>query len=119
MVPGLTAAWVLLFAHMLVEATASSLLSSPNHPVAGFIMIDIFESGFYGQLAAFAVLVTLLNVIIAGTILVIGQSRGATGRLNRRTGWFRTAFGSRSPLADVPQTGMAPTPIEPRSFGPG
>jgi len=103
MVPGLTAAWVLLFAHMLTEVTASSLLASPNHPVAGFIMLDIFESGFYGQLAAFAVLITVINVTVAGTILVIGNSRGATGRLNKRRGWLRKLLdAARSAREELP-----------------
>ncbi|GAB3061573.1 iron ABC transporter permease [Intrasporangium mesophilum] len=114
MVPGLSAAWVLLFAHMLGEATASSLLSSPNHPVAGFIMIDIFESGFYGQLAAFAVLVGVINFVVAGTVLVIGQSRGATGRLNKRQRWWRRLFRSKSGLRDLEQSGFAASGVDAR-----
>jgi len=60
MLPGMVSGAALVFVLILGELTASYLLAGVRFPVAGFVIIDIWESGQFGELAALATSVTLL-----------------------------------------------------------
>ena len=69
--PGLISGWSLLFVLMAGELTASSMLAGARSPVIGFAILDIWEAGTPGPLAAIACGFTLLTstVILASTLL--------------------------------------------------
>ncbi|WP_108461475.1 ABC transporter permease [Devosia naphthalenivorans] len=64
MSPGLIAGWGLLFVLMAGELTAASILANARAPVVGFVILEIFESGSYGTLAALASVVSLLSAVV-------------------------------------------------------
>lgn len=72
--PGLVSGWALLFVLMAGELTASALLAGTRNPVVGFVILDIWEQGTFGALAALAFSFTL----ITSTIVLIAT------RLSRR-----------------------------------
>lgn len=65
--PGLVAGWALLFVLMAGELTASALLAGTRNPVIGFVLLDIWEQGTFGALAALAFSFT----IVTSTIVLI------------------------------------------------
>jgi iron(III) transport system permease protein len=75
MSPGLIAGWGLLFVLMAGELTAASILANARTPVAGFIILEIFESGSYGLLAALAAVVSLLSATVISTVMFFSVRR--------------------------------------------
>jgi iron(III) transport system permease protein len=71
MSPGLVAGWGLLFVMMTGELTAASLLANARTPVVGFMILEIFESGTYGPLAALATIVRLMSAIVITGVTVL------------------------------------------------
>lgn len=77
MSPGLIAGWGLLFVLMVGELTAASMLSSTRTPVVGFVILDIFEAGSYGQLGALATVVSLLSATVVTGMMYLTLRRTA------------------------------------------
>ncbi|MCC7425390.1 MAG: iron ABC transporter permease [Alphaproteobacteria bacterium] len=73
--PGLIAGWALLFVLMAGELTASSLLAGVGTAVIGFVILDIWEQGTFGSLAAIAGTYTL----ITATIVLVAMRFGRGG----------------------------------------
>jgi iron(III) transport system permease protein len=64
--PGMLSGAALVFVLMIGELTASSMLAGVRYPVIGFVIIDIWESGQFGELAAVATTITVLaSAVIA------------------------------------------------------
>ncbi len=69
--PGLIAGWGLLFVLMAGELTASSMLAGAGSPVIGFAILDVWEAGTPGPLAAMACGFTLLtSMVVVSSALV-------------------------------------------------
>jgi iron(III) transport system permease protein len=75
MLPGLIGGWALLFVLMAGELTASSLLAGVGTPVIGFVILDIWEQGTFGQLAALAGTYTLLTSLVVLVAVRFGRGR--------------------------------------------
>jgi iron(III) transport system permease protein len=75
MLPGLAAAWVLLFVMMSGEITASSMLAGTGNPVVGFVVLDLWSNGSYTDLAAYGALMSLLNSTVV--LLTLRFTRAA------------------------------------------
>ncbi len=71
MLPDLIAGWALLFLWMFGEVNASIILASTRNPVVGMQVYNLYEQGFFGKLAALAILVLLIGgiVVTAATLL--------------------------------------------------
>ena len=67
MLPGLAAGWALIFAHTVGELTASVMLAGPHNPVMGYVIMTIYQSGTYSQLAVLAIVIAVMS---AATVLV-------------------------------------------------
>jgi iron(III) transport system permease protein len=80
MAPGLAAGWVLLFVLTLSELSASSMLAGSTNPVVGFVILRIYENGSYGELAAFAGLITLVNICAVLLVTRVARSSSMTPR---------------------------------------
>lgn len=81
MIPGMTAAWALLFVLIMGDLTVSALLSGTNQPVIGFVILVIWENGTYSQLSALALAVTVLSVVVVSILMFVSRRLGH-GRAN-------------------------------------
>jgi iron(III) transport system permease protein len=70
-VPGFVSGWALLFVLTAGELTASSLLAGIRNPVVGFVLLDIWEQGTFGTLAALAFTFTLITstIVLIATLI--------------------------------------------------
>ncbi|MBP2294964.1 ABC transporter permease [Azospirillum rugosum] len=75
MLPGLAAGWIILFVQMSGDLTASALLGGTNNPVIGQTLLDLWENGSFPQLAALAVIITVLDCAVV--LLVLRYFRGS------------------------------------------
>lgn len=82
-VPGLVAGWALLFVRMFSDLTASVMLAGPSTPVIGFRILNIYQNGSFGTLAALTLVVTLIASVTVITLLALSS------RANRK--WRGTA----------------------------
>jgi len=82
--PGLVAGWVMVFVLAAGDLTASVMLASGSSPVISFVMLDLSASGTRGQVAALGTLITLVNVVIGGAVLLVGQQLGRRVGVRRR-----------------------------------
>ena len=71
MAPGLLAGWTMLFVLIAGDITASSMLAGSRNPVAGFVILDIWTSGSFPPLAAFAVIITLAMTLVVIASLML------------------------------------------------
>lgn len=61
--PGMIAGWVIVFSHAITEVTVSSLLSGVRNVTVGRLIIDYLESGSFPQLAAVAIVITVVTAV--------------------------------------------------------
>ncbi|WP_173934441.1 iron ABC transporter permease [Chelativorans sp. Marseille-P2723] len=66
--PGMLSGAALVFVLMIGELTASSMLAGVRYPVIGFVIIDIWESGQFGELAAVATTITVLASAVIASV---------------------------------------------------
>lgn len=72
--PGLISGWALAFVLISGDLEAAVLLASTKTPVIGFVIVDVWEYGTYGAMAAFVGIVTILKaLVVVGLILVARQ----------------------------------------------
>jgi iron(III) transport system permease protein len=77
MLPDLIAGWALLFLWMFGEFNASVILSGVNTPVVGLQMYNLYEQGFYGRLAALAIVVLVIcTAVVAAATFIARLIRG-------------------------------------------
>ena len=79
MLPGLAAGWAMVFVHMMGDLSASALLAGLKNPVIGFAILEIWEMGSFGLLAAFSTVMCLVitSVVLLMLWLVGNRGRGA------------------------------------------
>jgi iron(III) transport system permease protein len=68
MTPGMVAGWALVFVLMSGDITASALLAGTRNPVIGFVILDIWEQGTFGSLAALA---SSFVVVTSSVVLLV------------------------------------------------
>jgi iron(III) transport system permease protein len=81
--PGLIGGWSILFVLIAGDVTISQLLAGIHTPVFGFTLIERWFSGTFPQLAALAMMITVVNCVIVSLALFVGRGRGAVGRVQR------------------------------------
>lgn len=71
--PGLVAGWTLVYVHMMGDLSAAALLAGINNPVIGFAILETWENGSFGLLAAFSsLMVAVISIVVILTISVFG-----------------------------------------------
>ncbi|WP_157571588.1 ABC transporter permease [Nocardioides alkalitolerans] len=88
MLPGLTSGWAFLFVLVAGDVTVASLLAGTGNPVAGFVILDLYNTGTYPPLAALAVVTTALTTVVVSIALGLARwqrSRTTGGSTRRRT----------------------------------
>ncbi len=74
-IPGLLSAWALLFVLFAGEVAASTMLAGAQTPVIGFVLVEIWENGTVGPMAAFATVVTLITSSAVLLLVLLGRQR--------------------------------------------
>ena len=72
-VPGFVAGWAIIFVHMMGDLSAAALLSGINNPVIGFAILAIWETGTFGVLAAFSMILCVINIAVIGAMMGVGK----------------------------------------------
>jgi iron(III) transport system permease protein len=80
--PAMVAGWAFLFARMAGDLTVTALLGSPGNVTVGFLLLQTFHNGSFGQLAPIAIVLTLVSSIVV--IAVISITNGWSRRRNRQ-----------------------------------
>jgi iron(III) transport system permease protein len=68
---GIVAGWTIVFVHMMGDLSAAALLAGLRNPVIGFAILEIWETGSFGLLAAFSIIMCLVNLVVVGTMMLI------------------------------------------------
>lgn len=68
--PGFVAGWTLVFVQMMGDLSASAILAGLKTPVIGFAMLEIWEAGTFGTLAAFSAILCLINLAVVGAMML-------------------------------------------------
>lgn len=71
--PGFVAGWAIVFVHMMGDLSAAALLAGIRNPVVGFAILSIWEAGTFGVLAAFSMMLCLINIGVIGAMLGLGR----------------------------------------------
>jgi iron(III) transport system permease protein len=73
--PGLLAAWALLFVVMAGDLELSVMLASAQTPVVGFDLLNLWNHGSYPNVAALGSLIALSSTAIVGSIVLFSRWR--------------------------------------------
>lgn len=73
--PGIIGGWALVFVLVSGDLEAAALLATTNTPVIGFVIVDIWEYGNYGQMAAFVGVVTVIKGFLVGLLILLSRQR--------------------------------------------
>lgn len=68
--PGIVAGWTIVFVHMMGDLSAAALLAGLRNPVIGFAILEIWETGSFGLLAAFSIAMCLVNCAVVCTMML-------------------------------------------------
>jgi iron(III) transport system permease protein len=68
--PGFVAGWTLVFVQIMGDLSASAILAGLRTPVIGFAMLEIWEAGTFGTLAAFSAILCVLNLVVVGAMMI-------------------------------------------------
>lgn len=71
--PGFIAGWAIVFVHMMGDLSAAALLAGIKNPVVGFAILSIWEAGTFGVLAAFSIMLCVINIVVIATMLGVGR----------------------------------------------
>jgi len=79
--PAMVAGWAYLFARIAGDLAVTALLGSPSNVTVGYLMLQTFHNGSFGQLAPIAIVLTVVSTVVV--IGVIAISNGWSRRRNR------------------------------------
>ena len=85
MLPGMLAAWALVFVRIIGDLSLAVLLGTGRTAVIGYLLLDVFEQGTFGSVAALSLLMTLIAVPIVLTMLWLGVPRWKRKNRRRKT----------------------------------
>ena len=81
---GLAAGWALLFVRCVGDLTASSILAGPGNPVVGWKILQVYNDGFFSEMAALSVMLVLVSGSVVVTVLALTKRRGRAPTFSRR-----------------------------------
>lgn len=71
--PGFVAGTAIVFVHMMGDLSAAVLLAGPSNPVVGFAVMSIWEAGTFGTLAAFSIVLCVINMAVVAAMFGLGH----------------------------------------------
>jgi iron(III) transport system permease protein len=69
--PGILAGWAIVFVHMMGDTSAAAILAGIGSPVIGFAILEIWETGSFGSLAALSTILCVINIAVLAVIGLI------------------------------------------------
>lgn len=69
--PGLIAAWILFFVHIVSDVNASAILAGTKNPVVGSTLVELYEGGSQPQVAALATVLSLVSLVFVTASLLV------------------------------------------------
>jgi len=73
--PGIFAAWALVLVRIVGDLSLAVMLATPNTAVVGFLLIDVWEAGSFGVVAALSLIMTAMTVPVVMVMLWLGRPR--------------------------------------------
>jgi iron(III) transport system permease protein len=71
MLPGLAAGWALVFVRVIADLEVSSILAGTGNPVIGFQILGMFTNAYFSQLAALALMLTVISCVVLAVVLLV------------------------------------------------
>lgn len=71
--PGFIAGAAIVFVHMMGDLSAAALLAGIRNPVVGFAILSIWEAGTFGVLAAFSMMLCIVNIVVIAVMFGFGR----------------------------------------------
>lgn len=103
MLPGIFAAWALVFVRIIGDLSLAVLLGTGRTAVIGYVLLDVFEQGTFGSVAALSLLMTAIAIPIVLLMLWLGVPRWRRKGLS-----FRIRRGGQEvSVADPADVGIA------------
>lgn len=84
-IPGVFAAWALVFVRVISDLEVSVLLGTGGTPVVGFVMLDVYDQGSVGIVATLALFMTIITAVVILIMLRLGQPRWRRSRPSKAT----------------------------------
>ncbi len=72
--PAMVAGWAFLFARMAGDLTVTAILGSPSNVTMGYLIMQIFHNGSYGQLAPIAIIITVVSSVVVIAVIAISNT---------------------------------------------
>ena len=66
------------------DLTASSILAGPGNPVVGWKILQVYNDGFFSEMAALSVMLVLVSGSVVVTVLALTKRRGRMPIFSRR-----------------------------------
>ena len=66
------------------DLTASSILAGPANPVIGWKILQVYNDGFFSEMAALSVMLVLISGTFVVTVLTLASESGPARRLLTR-----------------------------------
>lgn len=82
--PAMVAGWAYLFARMAGDLTVTAILAGPGNVTVGFLLLQTYQNGSYGQLAPLAVVLTLISAAVVITVITFANRWGRRTRTKVR-----------------------------------
>lgn len=82
MTSGLMAGWAIVFAFVMGDLNVAGILSGPQNPVVGYVLLGVFGNGegTYSQAASLGFVLTLAGSIVVSVALILGRPRFGRSR---------------------------------------
>jgi iron(III) transport system permease protein len=77
--PSLAAGFLLMYVLISGETNVSLILASTQHPVVGFVMLDLFNFASFPIVASFALVITVVNLVCIAVFMKILSGRRRFG----------------------------------------
>ena len=71
LIPGLLAAWALVFVRVVGDVEAASILAGTRNNVVGFRILEVYTYGSYGAMAGLGIFITGVTILVLAVILLL------------------------------------------------
>lgn len=80
MLPAVAGGWAMMFVFSLGDLTLSVLLSSVASPTAGYMLLDLYDTGTFPLIAALSLTLTVISAAVVLSVLRLASGRRRGGR---------------------------------------
>lgn len=82
MTSGLMAGWAIVFAFVMGDLNIAGILSGPQNPVVGYVLLGVFGNGegTYSQAASLGFVLSVIGSVVVAAALILGRARFGRSR---------------------------------------